>query len=248
MFGDLISGGVKLIGGLMGKEDAEDNRKAQQDMAAQNIQLQKDFAQAGIRWKVNDAKEAGIHPLYALGATTHNFSPVSIGNDASSPLGDALSSAGQDIGRAVNSTMTLPERTASLEASMAQTEGVRLDNEIKKTQLASGLQKLGQAQATPPSPSLVGDGSAPFDVPEKNKSEERPPLMLFGRRVNTPSGTSPMKAWEDQIGDDGPLSWLAQLLVGTHMIKENVDRWMLPSRAQFRAKFPWSQSRQQRQR
>lgn len=36
--------------------------------AKENIKLQKQFAQTGIQWKVADAKKAGIHPVYALGA------------------------------------------------------------------------------------------------------------------------------------------------------------------------------------
>lgn len=35
-----------------------------------NEKLQREFAQQGIQWKVQDAKHAGIHPLAALGAVT----------------------------------------------------------------------------------------------------------------------------------------------------------------------------------
>ena len=57
-----------LIGGLF------NNRR--QD---QQSDLQREFAQNGIRWKVADAEAAGIHPLAALGAQTTPYQPVSIG-------------------------------------------------------------------------------------------------------------------------------------------------------------------------
>lgn len=54
-----------------------DSKKAQRDANAridyanaQNNATQREFAQNGIQWKVEDAKKAGIHPLYALGAST----------------------------------------------------------------------------------------------------------------------------------------------------------------------------------
>ena len=47
-----------------------------QSANAQNLQLQNDFAQKGISWRVQDAKNAGISPLAALGA---NVSAPSIG-------------------------------------------------------------------------------------------------------------------------------------------------------------------------
>lgn len=48
----------------------------QPDNFAENARLQREFAQNSIRWKVNDAKMAGIHPTYALGAQGTSFSPM----------------------------------------------------------------------------------------------------------------------------------------------------------------------------
>lgn len=50
----------------------------------------KEFAQKGIRWKVADAKAAGIHPLYAMGAST-NMPSVSM--QGGSNISGALKSA-----------------------------------------------------------------------------------------------------------------------------------------------------------
>lgn len=52
--------------------DAQQNNKAITANNRTNNQLQYDFAQKGIQWRVNDAKKAGIHPLAALGANTNS--------------------------------------------------------------------------------------------------------------------------------------------------------------------------------
>lgn len=198
MIGNLISAGASLIGGLFNKSSADKARDQTQQHAAAQMAAQKEFAQNGIRWRVEDAKASGIHPLYALGANTASYAPVSASFQADNSIGNALSNAGQDIGRAVNATRTAPERADAFSKSMQAIalENAGLDLQIKKTQLASSLQRL-QANANPPIPEV-----GPFKVGEANKAEERQPLMLDGERVPTSPGTSPAKAYEDQFGDD----------------------------------------------
>lgn len=112
-----------------------------------NYEAQKEFAQNGIRWKVDDAKAAGLHPLAALGSSGAFFSPtasagvsgdVSGGYDASW-LGDM----GQSIGRAVEAKMTREERAKAEavndEANQLKLENMRLQNESIKLDMASQL-------------------------------------------------------------------------------------------------------------
>lgn len=142
MLGNLISAGANLLGGILGNNAEEENAK-------RNIRMQKEFAQQGIRWKVEDAKAAGVHPLYALGANTHSFAPVSVGG---SSLAQGLSAAGQDIGRAVHATSTEAERsTAFTKASQElQLQRMGLENEL----LASQIAKVRQAGSVPAMPSI----------------------------------------------------------------------------------------------
>lgn len=213
MIGDLISAGMKLVGGMMDRSAAKDANTRAEAARAENIQLQREFAQNGIRWKVDDARAAGIHPLYALGANTVSFSPVSVGSAINTSLGSSLASAGQDISRAVDATRTAPERLVAREATKLQLEGMQLDNDIKRATYASSMQRLAQ-NANPPIPAI-----GPFTVPEKSKAEERQPLMLDGDRVLTSPGTSPGNAWEDQLGDDIFSPGFLPNLIG--MLKEN---------------------------
>lgn len=53
-----------------------------------NVRYQKAFAQRGIRWRVADAKKAGVHPLFALGANPASFTP-SVASPDYSFIGDA---------------------------------------------------------------------------------------------------------------------------------------------------------------
>lgn len=49
--------------------------EATRDANQANVDFQKEFAQHGISWKVQDAKEAGLHPLFGAGLSGSSFSP-----------------------------------------------------------------------------------------------------------------------------------------------------------------------------
>lgn len=124
MIGNLISAGASLLGGFLGRESNADQME-------QNRQLQREFAQSGIQWKVADAKKAGIHPLYALGAPT--MSPAI--QTMQDPLAASLSSAGQDIGRAISATAAPEDRNTGVIMGLA-VERAGLQNELLRSQIA----------------------------------------------------------------------------------------------------------------
>lgn len=81
-------GGSYVFDKLTGRDIAKDqmsmterinaeNLANQNKINKENIELQREFAQHGISWKVDDAISAGIHPLAALGADTMSFTPSS---------------------------------------------------------------------------------------------------------------------------------------------------------------------------
>lgn len=144
-FGDFLSsaGGGSIVGGLVSAGASllggRQNRSYGQDMFAQNAALQREFAQKGIQWKVKDAQQAGVHPLYALGANTHSFSPVSVGN-----VDSGLSDAGQHIGRAIEAGMDRPTKTQARLNDLKIERG-ELENQLLRSQIA-----LAEQPATPP--------------------------------------------------------------------------------------------------
>lgn len=135
-----IMGGIGSLVGAVG--DIYSSNK--------NVHLQKQFAQNSIQWKVADAKKAGIHPLYALGAQTHSFAPVQTG------LSDSLGQAGQSLGRAVDAYSDKSQRLdAFTKASQSLLlEKGKLENDLLKTQIASANATLNQAGSPPPAPTM----------------------------------------------------------------------------------------------
>lgn len=212
--GDLVSAGANLIGGLIGQSNtasanaaarrqaaqiAKDERK----MAQKNIRLQKDFAQQGIRWKVEDAERAGIHPLYALGAQTSSFSPVSVGSASYSPQADAsmpnaLANIGQDLSRAIQTTRTQSERDVAYEntARALTLQKMGLENELLGSQIA----KLRQTD-NPPMPLGLPIG----EVGASPRNE----LWIGGKKWETSEYTSSGTDFQNRYGDEGPIAWFA---------------------------------------
>lgn len=126
-FGGLISAGANLLGGLLGQ-------KNQAAIAQKNIDEQRDFAQHGIEWKVDDAKRAGINPLAALGAQTSSFSNI-VGDNS---LASGVSAAGQDLGRAANALTSKETKADQLNEKLleAKIKNVEADT-VTKMALAS---------------------------------------------------------------------------------------------------------------
>lgn len=140
-----------LIGGWLNREEAEDERYAQRE-----------FAQQGIRWRVADAKAAGLHPLAAIGAAGASYSPVLSG------IGDSVASAGQNLSRAFQATRTQDERTATqkqLDALMlkkAENDVIQGNHEIARMQLENDLLRnrvVREGLGTPAFPSAAGFGT-----------------------------------------------------------------------------------------
>lgn len=128
MLGPIISAAASLFGA---KSAAEQARESQQEQMA----MQEKFAQQGIQWKAADAQKAGISKLYALGANTTSYSPVSVGG------GNGIAEAGQSIGRAIDATASPTGRVGHFQQELIQTqiEGAKLDNDIKRQSLLSTM-------------------------------------------------------------------------------------------------------------
>lgn len=71
------------------------------EQASTNAALQREFAQNGIRWRVEDAKAAGLHPMYALTGGGAAFSPnaIAIGGES------APQNTGQSFGGAMGAAL-----------------------------------------------------------------------------------------------------------------------------------------------
>lgn len=135
----LVGAGGSIVGGLLGNA----SRSSPTDHFADNAALQKEFAQNGIRWKVADAKAAGLHPLAALGAQTASFTPGYVGDTGSANDYSFLADAGQQIGRAIDAKATAEERARNRvyqeKANELTLENMQLQNDSIKMDMVRQL-------------------------------------------------------------------------------------------------------------
>lgn len=135
-FPALLAAAAPIVGGII---DAFSGNAA----AEKNAAAQKEFAQHGVSWKVEDAKRAGVHPLYALGAQTHSFAPSYVGTD--------FQSAGQDVSRAITATQDQAGRTA---VGALALERAHLENDLLRAQI---LKTRASAAVGPAMPSVAAN-------------------------------------------------------------------------------------------
>lgn len=96
-WGQLIGMGINSIWDNLRYERtrSDTNKRVDKDAA-----LQREFAQHGIRWRVRDARKAGLHPLAALGASGAAYS--SPGLPVPSPPSMHFDKAGFEIDKALD--------------------------------------------------------------------------------------------------------------------------------------------------
>lgn len=219
MLGSIISGIGSVIGGLFGKDSQEDQ-----------IAAQKEFAQKGIRWRVEDAKQAGIHPLYALGAQTHAFSPVSVG----SPLGEGIAAAGQEFGRAISAKSTQGERVFATKMATLQLQRGELENQLLASQIA---RMNGPAALPPPMPGTASiDTATPQFIPGQAQSTVAPLPERFGGPIKEVplerTATLPGKGYSEP-GAISDVGWVTTqrgglVAVPSLDVKQRIEDQMIP--------------------
>ena len=118
-WGTVIGAGAGLVGGLL-------SNQSNREQADRGYASQREALQNSISWRVADAKRAGIHPLYALGAPAMNMSPVVMEDQ----LGPSLARAGQQVADTIRSAPT-PEQRAQMimDYRMASSQVSRNDAE-----------------------------------------------------------------------------------------------------------------------
>lgn len=222
---------------LASKEQSRANERAQ----AKNRDAQEEFARMGVRWKVEDAKAAGIHPLYALGANTMSFTPSYVGDTSQA---DMIRDTGQNINRAIQATATQEER----EVNQLRLEGMRLDNQMKKAEIAKTVTQIGPA--FPGSDNFIpGQGNSGLvkEKPlERTVSAPGRPAQEAGWRPDvsfsrTDTGLTPMvptslsESLEDDIIGKAMWRFRNQLVPNfsddatpppKHMLPKGSDRWI----------------------
>ena len=181
----LIGAGTNLASGFLfpsaGGYDHKAQKKAKafaREQMAFNLNAQKEFAQHGLRWRVEDAKAAGLSPLAALGGASFQPSTPHVAFPQKSRSGSAertLRGIGQDISRAVRAQMTPEEKRVSLaNARIAEADAKLKELQVKRQIEGPGspnFNPVGETKSTnvyeiepkpAQNPAGIGTGTAPM--------------------------------------------------------------------------------------
>lgn len=200
--GDALGGAIGgIVGGVTGlfgnKQTNSANASinaAQMQLAREQLEYQKELHKNQIRWRVEDAQKAGLHPMAALGLQSSSFSPVSSSftpmqaNDYSW-IGDIGQSVGYAAMKAKDKqqqreALMLAKKQSALSLRNMELQNQSLETEIdfQKFRLATAMSgAVGQAfrSAGSASPSgrtafISGQGdsltSSGFEEPIKSYS------------------------------------------------------------------------------
>lgn len=224
----LISGGASILGGLLGrKSDQRASTKAiRQQIAGSKETLEHQYATQqkyipqNIVAKVQGAKQAGLHPLAALG-----IAPAGTPATGAMPIVPGQSDTGSIIGRGIEAAGRGYQRGQEMEYAKKiaelDLENRKLQNEFLMAQIDSSrkktlesqvisypeayrrlrltrdpVQTALQAKATKATP-VVTD---PWDSIPKAHKDPRFMVTSDGDIIEIPPGT-PQSVLEDEIGD-----------------------------------------------
>lgn len=151
MFGSILGGLGSILGGVFGRSAADDNKDAQFH-----------FANNGIQMRVKDAEKAGIHPLYALGAQTPQFQPVS--TDWASDMGQGLSQLGQSADDFLKRGTSAEGKFGATMQALSVERG-QLENDLLRSQIAR-LNSTGMATPFANNPAMEGQGNSGLVTPQ----------------------------------------------------------------------------------
>jgi hypothetical protein len=130
-----------LYGAQMASDATQRANELNAELTREQMELQKEFAQKGVRWRTLDAKKAGIHPLAALGANTISYSPSMIGAQTDDHMARAVADIGSKLGQNISNKMLRSVQSESAEIALqmarSQLRGSELENDLLQKQIDS---------------------------------------------------------------------------------------------------------------
>lgn len=208
-----LGGALGGVGSIIG---AGINAGVQSKINKENMELQKEFAQNSIQWKVADAKKAGIHPAIGLGAQTYNAIPSSVGAD----VGSGVSGAFKHFGSAIDSFIEDKSEERQL-----QLKSLELDNQAKMLE----IQKMKQ-----------GSNNGNISLNPNSYVSSNSNLSASNDIKDNPSSSSSSNSGSIYGTDNNPLSDITidKNMDGSFSINYSKDRQDLYSESFF-DRFGW---------
>lgn len=188
---NLAAGGISALASLGGGALSSNFLSSS---GKKDRRFQRNVMQNAIQWRVEDAKKAGIHPLFALGAQV--ATGASGGTFVGDPLGPSLAEAGQNISNAVvrSSARLSPEETQRHQLDMAL--GVKaMQKTDAEIDLIRQQSNALNAPGGPPglqnenNPELYGPGNGFFQVK---------PAEVTSSKLNYPTIEAGLKPGESE--------------------------------------------------
>lgn len=264
LLGTIISAGANLAGSLF---EGSEQRAASEELYDKQERFQKkwnrrqwDLAKRGMRISerpvstvVADARRAGIHPLYAMGAAGGSSPSFSAGgpprvHPSGSGLGTGIARAGQILGEGISARRKAPTplEAATLANMEAQTEAFRSQgrrNDAEAYAAASEAKRAEQKAAStgrdaetfaynPRAPIPRKALSAATGRPKGTRPEKRP-VEVFPHADISPRGTA---TFTDPDGVLVTLPWYGDES-GFDEIGQVLNAWELAkSRARYQSR------------
>lgn len=186
MLGNIIGAIGSIAGGFLGN-------KAQEKANKQNLAWAKNQAHNRIKWTVNDAKRAGIHPLAALGANVPTTSPGIVG---ATSLGDGVAAGAAQLGNAINKSEGA--ELANLQKELIRSQ-IRQSDSVTSVNVArsrsivgamrSGATNVDPVTATLPKRDFTSAMVAGYRVdPSLQMSDAQVLEDRYGEAVSIPAG------------------------------------------------------------
>lgn len=215
--GSLAGTGLQMLGqGGSAPSDGtflQNQFNAQMNWNREQMAKQEEFAKMGIRWRVEDAKAAGLHPLAAIGAAGASYSPTALvgtgepapGSRARGPdWQDFGSRMGQDISRAYMAAQPPEAKLLTafeLSRQAQQLEAGGLNNDLLKLQILKATNDIATrglpANAGFTNSGYSGSGVGPIGSPMMG------PYGPFESQPS-PVGTSQLGQPQTAGGPPGP--------------------------------------------
>lgn len=180
-----------LVGGLFGNKAAD---KRQNEM----LRWQEQMDNTKIQRTQADAKAAGVHPLAAMGASLHSPAPIVVGGRPD------YSSMGQNIGRALDTTMSGPQKADDYTKTVQalNVDRLKLENDVIRNQLVNSTVATIRQPSSAPTFNPSHDPASPVaDL----KAEKQDSYTLFGRTFKQNPDFSAAERIQNVFGE--PAEW-----------------------------------------
>lgn len=156
-----ISAGANILGGVLGNMAASKTAKTQERIWSEQRRDQLDSLQQGIRWRVNDAQQAGIHPLFALGASIPTYSPQSA--NFQSQDYSWVGRAGQSVANALMAREAVKNNDMQRKLTQAQIDKIQAETRLM-TQPGFGTTPMSTGFGSQKMPGQTGQPRQKFEA------------------------------------------------------------------------------------